>query len=89
MDYIEMSKVFKALSDPKRLEIVSMLSSQELCGCKLLERFNITQPTLSHDMKVLCDANIVKCRRDGKRTYYRLVDETINSIRDFLKEEFV
>ena len=44
---------FKALADPTRLEIVDMLSCGELCACKILERFQITQPTLSHHMKIL------------------------------------
>ena len=45
--------VCKALGDPNRMEIVKMLSDQEKCGCKLLEKFDITQPTLSHHMKIL------------------------------------
>ena len=45
--------ICKALGDPNRMEIVKMLSDQEKCGCKLLEKFDITQPTLSHHMKIL------------------------------------
>ena len=51
--YIQNAKVLKALSDPKRLRIIDMLSCGEMCACKILEEFHITQPTLSHDMKVL------------------------------------
>ena len=54
--YINTAKMLKAMSDPKRLRIVDMLSCGELCGCKILEEFHITQPTLSHDMKVLSEA---------------------------------
>ena len=51
--YIDNAKILKAISDPKRLRIVDMLSCGEMCACKIQEAFNITQPTLSHDMKVL------------------------------------
>ena len=70
--YVELSRIHKALSDPKRLRIVDMLSCGELCACKILEAFHITQPTLSHDMKVLMAAGIVTARPEGKWTYYAL-----------------
>lgn len=70
--YLRNAKVLKALSDPKRLRIVDMLSCGELCACKILEEFHITQPTLSHDMKVLMDAGVVNARPEGKWTYYYL-----------------
>ena len=49
-----------------RLEIVQMLSDGEKCGCKLLERFEITQPTLSHHMKILVGCGLVNDRKEGK-----------------------
>ena len=70
--YEKMAKVFKALSDPKRIKIVDLLSCGEMCGCVLLKCFEVTQPTLAHDMKVLSEAGIVKSRRDGKKTMYSL-----------------
>ena len=70
--YLDTAKVLKAISDPKRLRIVDMLSCGELCGCEILEAFQITQPTLSHDMRVLIGAGIVQDRREGKNTYYAL-----------------
>ena len=51
-DYIE---ILKALGESTRLHIFEMLRNGTLCGCKILEQLNITQPTLSHHMKVLCD----------------------------------
>lgn len=77
--YIQNAKVLKALSDPKRLRIVDMLSCGELCACKILEEFHITQPTLSHDMKVLMDAGIVNARPEGKWTYYSLNSENLQN----------
>ena len=70
--YMKMAKIFKALSDPKRVKIVDMLSCGEMCACVLLKCFEITQPTLAHDMKVLSEAGIVTSRRDGKNTFYSL-----------------
>lgn len=64
--------VIKALSDPNRLNIIDMLSCGELCACKLLAHFRITQPTLSHHMKVLTDCGLVAGRKDGVWTHYSL-----------------
>ena len=70
--YESISKKLKAISDQKRLKIVDMLSCGELCSCEILEKFDITQPTLSSDMKKLEEAKLVKSRREGKNTYYTL-----------------
>ena len=70
--YIDTAKMLKAISDPKRLRIVDMLSCGEKCASELLEAFQITQPTLSHDMKVLLEAGIVNDRREGKNIFYSL-----------------
>ena len=84
--YKEYAQLFKALSDPNRLMIVDMLSCGELCACVILEKFHITQPTLSHHMKNLCDCKLVNGRKDGKWTYYSLNDETVRILRAFLEE---
>ena len=54
MNTIDVALLCKALSDTNRLQIVQMLSDGEKCACKLLEQFEITQPTLSYHMKTLC-----------------------------------
>lgn len=84
MSYAEKSLLFKALSDPIRLEIADMLSCGELCACKILERFNVTQPTLSHHMKILCDCSLVNGRKKGKWTYYSLNAETVSLLKEHL-----
>ncbi len=84
--YAKMAKAFRALSDPKRVKIVDMLSCGEMCGCVLLKCFEVTQPTLAHDMKVLSEAGLVKSRRDGKRTMYSLDWETLERMNRRLKE---
>lgn len=68
----ETVKVFKALCDPNRLQIVEMLQNGELCACQILEDLNIGQSTLSHHMKNLCESDVVTCRREGKWMYYSL-----------------
>lgn len=70
-DYQQLSKVLKALSDPKRLRIIHMLSQQELSASQLLASFCVTQPTLSHDMHILKDAGLIVERRVGKSVLYR------------------
>jgi len=82
--YNKRAEPFKALADANRLMIVDMLSCGELCACKILEKFNITQPTLSHHMKILCDCGLVNGRKEGKWTYYSLNDPAIQELRSFL-----
>lgn len=84
--YIDTAKILKAISDPKRLRIVDMLSCGELCGCEILEAFHITQPTLSHDMKVLIEAGIVHDRREGKNIFYSLNKERLTTFENTLHE---
>jgi len=84
--YKENTIFFKALSDQNRLMIIDMLSCGELCACVILEKFNITQPTLSHHMKILCDSNLVVGRKEGKWIYYSLNNDVVQKFRTFLQE---
>lgn len=70
--YNEMIRVFKAFCDVNRLEILDLLRTGEKCACELLEDLHITQSTLSHHMKILCDAQIVQGRKEGKWVYYSI-----------------
>lgn len=72
------------MSDSKRLMIVRMLSKGELCACKILEKFDITQPTLSHHMKVLCGCGLVSVRKEGKWVYYSLNKDAYEGLNVFL-----
>ncbi len=76
-DYIKNSKMFKALSDATRLQIVEMLAGGELCACKILAHFNITQPTLSYHMKILIGSGLVYGRREGAWMQYSLNKEAL------------
>lgn len=83
-DYEKISKSLKVISDPKRLEILDMLSCGDLCACEILEKFDITQPTLSHDMKKLESADLIKSRKIGKNTYYSLKTENLDKLTKIL-----
>lgn len=86
--YLDTAKALKAISDPKRLKIVDMLSCGELCACRILDEFHITQPTLSHDMRVLTEAKVVNSRRDGKNIYYSLNAERLKELQEVLSKMF-
>ena len=84
--YRETARIFKAFCDENRLQILELLRSGEKCACKLLEELHIGQPTLSHHMKILCDAGIVTGRKDGKWTYYSFNQEGIANARSILQQ---
>lgn len=84
MDIANAVSICKALGEENRLQIVRLLSDGEKCGCKLLEAFDITQPTLSHHMKILCDCGIVNDRKDGKWHHYSLNFEVWKEFDDFV-----
>lgn len=87
--YTDTAKVLKSISEPKRLRIVDMLSCGEMCACEILEAFHITQPTLSHDMKLLVEAGLVSDRREGKNIYYSLNQQAIQSLQSVLTNIFI
>lgn len=80
------ARIFKAFCDVNRLTILKLLQSGEKCACKLLEELNIGQPTLSHHMKILCDADIVVGRKEGKWTYYSFNPEGIFYAKELLNQ---
>lgn len=82
---MQYSAISKALGDETRLAIVQMLSDGEKCGCKLLERFAITQPTLSHHMKILVESGLVNDRKEGKWHRYSLNTAALREYADFLE----
>lgn len=84
MNEIDIALICKALGDANRLKIVEMLSTGEKCGCKLLEAFEITQPTLSHHMKVLCDCGLVIARKEGKWSHYSLCCDTLKFFKKYI-----
>ncbi len=86
MDEKTVALVFKALCDENRIRIIKMLRSGEKCACRLLEELNVTQPTLSHHMKILCDSGIVVGRKEGKWMHYSISAQGAKTAADILKE---
>lgn len=78
MDEKKIATMFKALCDENRIRILKLLRGGEMCACKLLEELNVTQPTLSHHMKILCDSGIVVGRKEGKWMHYSISADGAN-----------
>jgi ArsR family transcriptional regulator len=76
--------ICRALSDENRLKIVEMLTDGEMCACNLLDELAITQPTLSHHMRVLSECNLVSIRKDGKWCHYSLNCKTLTEFREYI-----
>src|SRR5436305_9833905 len=76
---------FKALADPTRVAIVNRLAAaDECCVCDLNAAFDLSQPTISHHLKVLRDAGLVESTRRGTWAYYRLVPDAVGELRHTL-----
>ena len=84
ISYNQMAPLFKALGDPIRLQIIDMLSHGELCACDILENLSISQPTLSHHMKLLIKAELVKVERRATWAYYSLEQHTISELHQII-----
>ena len=81
----EMAPVLTALADPARLRIVSMLAAApegRACGCDLETPLGLSQPTVSHHLKILREAGLVDGTREGRWIYYRVVPERLAEIRE-------
>lgn len=78
-------KVFKAFCDENRLQVLELLRGGEKCACVLLEKLQISQSTLSHHMKILCDSGVVVARKDGKWTHYSISREGSEQAEELLK----
>lgn len=86
MDERKTAAVFKALCDENRIRILKLLTGGEKCACKLLDELSVTQPTLSHHMKILCDSGIVSGRKEGKWMYYSISEQGAENARKLLRE---
>ena len=78
--------IFKAFCDENRIKILKMLNTGEKCACKLLDALDVTQPTLSHHMKILCDSGVVVGRKEGKWTHYSISEEGAKIASEMLQE---
>ncbi|RNF83551.1 ArsR/SmtB family transcription factor [Streptomyces botrytidirepellens] len=84
---VELAKVFKALGDPIRLRLLSMIASRaggEVCVCDLTPAFDLSQPTISHHLKLLRQAGLIDCERRGTWVYYWLLPEMTDRLAGIL-----
>ena len=86
VDSKRMAAMFKAFADENRIQILELLRDGERCACMLLEEMKITQPTLSHHMKILCDSGIVVGRKEGKWMHYSISEDGVKDVRNYLDD---
>ena len=83
----ELAKSFKALGDPVRLRLLSMIASREggeVCVCELTPAFELSQPTISHHLKLLRQAGLIDCERRGTWVYYWVLPGVLDRLGAFL-----
>ncbi|MFF0157901.1 ArsR/SmtB family transcription factor [Streptomyces sp. NPDC005263] len=85
---VELAKVFKALGDPVRLRLLSMIASRdggEVCVCEMTPAFDLSQPTISHHLKLLRQAGLIDCERRGTWVYYWVLPGVLDQLAAFLR----
>lgn len=89
----ELSELFKVLGDTTRVKIIYALFESEMCVCDISALFNMNQSAISHQLRTLKQARLVKFRRDGKVVYYSLDDEHVKLLFDYglihVKEKYL
>lgn len=81
-DYIDLASLFKLFGDGTRVKILHALEQNEMCVCDLAVLLGLTKSAVSHQLKALRLANLVKFRREGQIVYYSLADDHVKSIID-------
>lgn len=80
------SKILKALADPNRLRILEIIGDREVCACKFLEWMDISQPTLSHHLRVLSDAELIVGRKEMQWIHYSLNRAALELVSGYLSD---
>jgi ArsR family transcriptional regulator len=86
-DAEELARAFRAVADPVRLRLLGLIAAQpgaEACGCHLVAPLGLSQPTVSHHLKLLHEAGLLGRERRGSWVYYRIVPERLAALRDVL-----
>ena len=86
-DADRLARALKTIADPARLRLLSLIQAQpnqEACVCHLTEPLGLSQPTVSHHLRVLLDAGLVERERRGSWAFYKVVPETLATLRDIL-----
>jgi len=86
-DAVSQARLLKALADPTRLRILSLLSRHEgeVCVFEIVESFTLEQPTISHHLRILRDAGLVDCRKKGLWAYYYVRREVLSRAREVIE----
>ncbi len=81
-DAEDLARRFKALADPARLRLLSLIAScEEVCACELVGTLGVSQPTVSHHLKVLHEAGLLERERRGKWVHYKIAPEAFDNLR--------
>jgi len=83
------AKIFKALSDPVRLNILDFLRDGEKCVCEIIPHVKLIQPVVSRHLKILKESGILRDRKDGNRRLYSVTDQSIFKVVDDANPEFI
>ena len=76
----DLAELFKVFGDSTRIKILYVLLEAEMCVCDLAQLLNMTQPAISHQLRVLKQSQLVKYRREGKTVFYSLADGHVRTI---------
>lgn len=85
----DLADFFKVFGDSTRLKILSALDISEMCVCDISDALGMTMSAVSHQLKALREANLVKPRRDGKSIYYSLCDDHVKIILEMATEHLM
>jgi ArsR family transcriptional regulator, arsenate/arsenite/antimonite-responsive transcriptional repressor len=86
-DAERLAAALKVIADPARLRLLSLIQAQangEACSCNLQEPLGLSQPTVSHHLKVLLDAGLLEREQRGRWAYFRVVPDQLRTLRDLL-----
>jgi len=83
--YIEYAQLFKVLADANRLKIIELLIKGETCGCTLIDKLSISQPTLSYHLKMIAEAGIARTEKNGNWINYYINKEKLSDIITFIE----
>ena len=79
-DLYDLAELFKVFGDSTRIRILSVLFGEEMCVCDIAEALNMNQSAVSHQLRVLKNAKLIKNRKDGKQVFYSLADDHVSTI---------
>lgn len=83
---LDVIAIFKALSEPLRVEVIELLREQEMCVCDLCDHLSVAQSKLSFHLKTLKTAGLVRSRQEGRWIYYRLNLSKLVELEEYLSE---